>query len=198
MLEDRERIARDLHDRVIQQLFATGMALQATQRLTDDPAVTKRIAQAIDDLDATIREIRNTIFALHQPSVGLEAQLRALAKEMDSRLHCTTVLHAEGPIDTAVPETVADQLPAVVRELVTNACRHGGAQHLDVLVRVDANCTVRVADDGTGIADFDVAVQQGGRGLVNLLHRAEALGGRFGTVADGARGSVVEWTVPLD
>jgi len=197
VLEDRERIARDLHDRVIQQLFATGMSLQATQRMVEDETVGQRLDQAIDDLDATIREIRNTIFALQHPRLGIEAQVGALVGEIDQRLGTRTTIHWEGPVETALPSVIAEHIPAVVRELVTNASRHGGAKSIGVLVRVDSACTVRVSDDGTGLADLTAACASGGRGLTNLTHRAESSGGRLRllTAADGS--TVLEWSVPL-
>jgi len=197
VLEDRERIARDLHDRVIQQLFATGMSLQAAARLADDERLTGRLTQAIDDLDATIREIRSTIFALHQPTIGLEVRLATLVREIDQRLGGSTELTFEGPVDTAIPGPVAEQLPAIVRELITNARHHGGAAHVAVLVRVDSACTVRVADDGRGIGDLDAATAGGGRGLANLAHRAESIGGALRRVAPEAPGTTLEWSVPL-
>ena len=199
VLEDRERIARDLHDRVIQQLFATGMSLQAVERMADDDKITSRISQAVDDLDATIREIRTTIFALHRPIVGLEAQLVAVAAEIDERLGGRTTLHCEGPIDTALPTEIAEHLPAVLRELVTNARHHGCRDGCDVdaLVRVDSACTVRVADRGVGIADLDAAMSRGGHGLANLAHRAQTLDGTFRLLPANGDGAVMEWSVPI-
>lgn len=198
VLEDRERIARDLHDRIIQQLFATGMSLQATERMTDDDKVTSRISQAVDDLDATIREIRTTIFALHRPIVGLEARLVAVAGEIDERLGGHTNLHCEGPIDTALPADIAEHLPAVVRELLTNARQHGCVDgDIDALVRVDSACTVRVADRGTGMVDLDTAMGAGGNGLANLAHRARMLDGALRLLPSDGPGAVMEWSVPI-
>ncbi|MBK5289252.1 MAG: GAF domain-containing protein, partial [Acidimicrobiia bacterium] len=95
VLEDRERIARDLHDKVIQQLFATGMSLQGAERAVEDDALARRLAQAVDDLDNTIREIRNTIFALHAPTVGLHTELGAVVAELNDRLNAVVTLHVE-------------------------------------------------------------------------------------------------------
>jgi signal transduction histidine kinase len=197
VLEDRERIARDLHDRVIQQLFATGMSLQATEHMVDDDHVAHRIRQSVDDLDATIREIRNTIFALQHPDLGLETQLVALVGEIDARLGTRTRVHCEGAVNTGLSRQIAEHVPAVVRELVTNASRHGGATTIDVLVRVDGSCTVRVSDNGCGIDNFTSARASGGRGLANLAHRAESLHGHLRQLpaADGV--TALEWSVPI-
>lgn len=199
ILEDRERIARDLHDKVIQQLFATGMSLQSAERLATDDAVARRVSQAVDDLDATIREIRNTIFALHAPTIGLHAELTAVVADLNERLGSRAMLHTEGPIDRAVPPAVADHLTAVVREAITNAHRHGNATHIDVLVRADADCTVRTADDGSGIeGDPEALVASEGHGLANLAERARRLGGRCTVARNPDGGTILEWRVPLD
>ncbi len=198
VLEDRERIARDLHDKVIQQLFATGMSLQASERMTADDELGRRLNQAIEDLDVTIREIRNTIFALHQPTMGLSTRVGSVAAEIDERLGLLTTVHFEGPVDHSVPPAIEDDILAVVRESLTNARRHGRANRAEVLLRVDADCTIRVADDGTGIADLDAALAAGGYGLANLRARASSRGGTFSLVPGPERGAVAEWRVPLD
>lgn len=205
VLEDRERIARDLHDKVIQQLFATGMSLQSAAHVVDDDGLARRLTQAVDDLDATIREIRNTIFALHTPTIGLHAELLTVVTELDERLGVSTRLHVEGPIDHAIPTTVAEHVTAVVREAVSNAARHGAASQIDVLVRADADCVVRVADDGTGFATEigpsagpDTPATVSGNGLVNLHHRARSLGGSLVISSRDNGGTLLEWIVPLE
>lgn len=198
VLEDRERIARDLHDKVIQQLFATGMSLQAAERSVADDAVARRLNQAIDDLDATIREIRNTIFALHAPSVGLHSDLIAVVAELNDRLGIAATLQVEGPIDQAIPPTIALQLIPVVREAVTNAQRHGNAKTVEVMVRADADCTVRVLDDGRSLNEPSPDADASGDGLVNVARRAKDLGGVFTLSSRADGGMVFEWRVPLD
>lgn len=199
LLEDRERIARDLHDKVIQQLFATGMSLQAAERTVDDDAVARRLNQAVDDLDTTIREIRNTIFALHAPTVGLHSDLAAVIAELNDRLGIVATLHVEGPIDQAIPPPIARQLIPVVREAVTNAHRHGHALTVEVMVRADADCTVCVVNDGRALDEpaADPAAG-GGDGLVNLTQRAEELGGILTLDSRPDGGMIFEWRVPLD
>ena len=199
VLEDRERIARDLHDKVIQQLFATGMSLQAAVRSVADDAVARRLNQAVDDLDTTIREIRNTIFELHAPTVGLHSDLIAVVAELNDRLGIAATLHVEGPIDQAIPPTIALQLIPVVREAVTNAQRHGHAKTVEVMVRADSDCTVRVVDDGRALdAPTADTPDGGGDGLVNLARRAEDLGGRLTLHSRATGGMIFEWRVPLD
>ncbi len=198
VLEDRERIARDLHDKVIQQLFATGMSLQAAERAVDDDFVARRLNQAVDDLDTTIREIRNTIFALHAPTIGLHSDLIAVVDELNDRLGIAATLYVEGPIDQAIPPTIALQLIPVVREAVTNAHRHGDAKTVEVMVRADADCTVRVIDDGRELAEPSSDADASGDGLVNLMQRANELGGTLTLAPRADGGMIFEWCVPLD
>jgi signal transduction histidine kinase len=195
VLEDRERIARDLHDTVIQQLFATGMSLQVAERAATDTVQRSRLTRSIEDLDATIRQIRATIFALHEPGITVQSQLATVAAELETRLGLTTSIELEGPVNAAVPPHIASHLPAVLRELVTNACKHGGAGHVVVLVRVDQDCTLRVANDGRPLPDPTVLDQAEGLGIENLRRRAESLGGTFAFNTDG--GVTAEWRVPL-
>lgn len=201
MLEDHDRIARDLHDLAIQRLFATGMTLQSAQRLVEHPEASERLARAIGDLDATIKIIRSTIFGLRDheaPGVTPKLRLRAVqAVEEGARtLGFAPALRMEGLIDTDVPPETADEALAVIGEALTNVARHAQAGHAEVsLSAVEGVLTVRVTDDGVGVA-------QGGRrsGLRNLAERAERLGGELSVSAHGptGRGTRLEWRVPLD
>jgi signal transduction histidine kinase len=197
-LEDRERIARDLHDTVIQRLFAVGLGLQATMRLVSDPAVTDRLTAAVDDLDRTVRDVRAAIFELHTsrlPGSSVRQQLIELVAEAARSLGFDPIVRFDGPIDTAVGESLADELFAVVREALTNVAKHARATTTEVSVGVhDSRLTVRVVDDGVGY----VAEQRQGHGIANLRTRATRLGGAY-TIAAGAdgRGTTVEWDVPL-
>jgi signal transduction histidine kinase len=194
VVEDRDRIARDLHDRVIQRLFATGMSLQATARFTDEPGVTARVQQSVEEIDETIREIRNTIFALGSSSRrGVRIDILSVADDARRALGFVPRVHLEGPVETMVPDELAEHLLAVLREALSNVARHAAASRVDVVVRAGADLTLRVVDDGQGFAPGE-----GGRGLPNMEQRARALGGKLSVNSDaGDVGTVVEWRVPL-
>ena len=193
VLEDRERIARDLHDRVIQRLFATGMALQAAGRITEKPEVGARLQETVDEIDETIREIRNTIFGLTTPTRrGLRVDILSAADEAREGLGFAPQVHLEGPVETIVPDNVAEQLLAVVREALSNVARHAEASKVDVVVTAGADLTLRVVDDGRGYKPTHV-----GRGIGNMEGRARELGGKFTVDAGNHGGTIVEWRVPL-
>src|SRR5205085_2582891 len=127
---DRERIARDLHDTVIQRLFATGMSLQGLARLTKDTEVADRIQSAVDDLDETIRDIRGAIFALQAHERGeqsLRVLVLALASEAIPTLGFEPKVHLDGPVDSAIGPELSEQLLAVLRELLSNVVKHAHA-----------------------------------------------------------------------
>jgi signal transduction histidine kinase len=195
VIEDRERIARDLHDKVIQRLFATGMALQTTARIAARPDVAARIVQSVDELDETIREIRNTIFALQQPSRrGLRVDILATVSEAVETLGFEPHVHLEGPVDSVVPDSVAEELLATLHEALSNVARHADAARVDVVVSVGADVTLRVVDDGSGI---DPRAPSNGHGLANMAARAKELGGSFRVEPRASGGTVVEWRAPL-
>ncbi|WP_229401410.1 sensor histidine kinase [Micromonospora okii] len=193
VLEDRERIARDLHDVVIQRLFATGLQLQSGA-MNARPEVAKRINAAVDDLDATIRDIRRTIFELRTPmSAALRTEIREAVEVATGLLGFRPSLELTGPIDSAVPEPVRPDLTAVLREALSNAVRHAEASRVAVAVRVDGGwVTVTVTDDGRGC---DPAAARGG--LVNLRERAERHAGDFEVRPASPRGTELRWSVPL-
>ncbi|HEX6312773.1 MAG TPA: GAF domain-containing protein [Acidimicrobiia bacterium] len=194
VVEDRDRIARDLHDRVIQRLFATGMSLQATARFTNEPDVTARVQQSVEEIDETIREIRNTIFALGSTSRrGIRLDILSVADDARRALGFVPTVHLEGPVETMVPDELAEELLAVLREALSNVARHAKASRVDVVVAAGADLVLRVVDDGGGFARGE-----GGRGLRNMEDRARALGGKFSINTDtGDVGTVLEWRVPL-
>ncbi|MEU6371436.1 GAF domain-containing protein, partial [Streptomyces sp. NPDC046931] len=200
LLQDRDRIARDLHDLAIQRLFAAGMTLQSTQRFVDHPEAAERLSRTVDDLDETIKIIRSTIFGLRthggraKEQTGLRARMSATVTASAASLGFTPALRIEGLVDTDVPDDVADQVIAVLGEALSNAARHSGADHVDVHLRLAAGAlTLTVADDGRG-------VPRGARrsGLRNLEERAVALGG---TLTVGERheggGTRLVWDVPI-
>ena len=199
LVEDRERIAADLHDTVIQRLFATGLGLQGAVRRIDDPAAADRVRDAVDELDETIRQIRSTIFGLERPGAAgrsLRGEILALATEAAASLGFEPQVRFEGLIDRGVGDAIGIQLLAVLREALSNVIRHAGASRVTVAVKVtDDELEAKVIDDGVGAGPGE---RPGGKGLANLRHRAEALQGSLdvGAGADGT-GTIVRWQVPL-
>lgn len=199
--EDRDRIARDLHDLVIQRLYATGMSLQGTMPMISRPEVAARVSHAVDDMDQTIKEIRGAIFALQARDTGSPADPRAdivhLVEEMTATLGFTPSLRLGAGLRTLNSEELTEQVLAVLREALSNMARHAGASRADVTVDVDQDgiLSVLVTDDGTGIP------AEGRRsGLRNLADRAARLGGelRLGPADSAARrpGTRLEWRAP--
>ncbi|MEV8394010.1 MULTISPECIES: sensor histidine kinase [unclassified Streptomyces] len=205
LLEDRDRIARDLHDLAIQRLFATGMTLQSTLRFVDHPAARERLLRAVDDLDETIKIIRSTIFGLRAHDTGrtrqgLRVRATAVVEQAVRALGFTPSLRMEGLIDTDVPSAVADHVVAVLGEALSNVARHARATGAEVsLVVRDHRLTLAVSDNGIGIAPDCPR-----SGLDNLAGRAETLGGRMTVEAGGHQGGTgragtrLVWTVPVD
>jgi signal transduction histidine kinase len=194
VLEDRERIARDLHDVVIQRLFATGMQLQSTVPHTTRPEVANRINAAVDDLDATIRDIRRSIFELRTPAgITLRSQLQDTVEASAAALGFRPTLETSGPVDSSVPDDIVPEVLAVLREALANVARHAGASSVRVSVRAaDGTVIVCVEDDGSGT---DPAHARGG--LANLQDRARDLGGTFAIGPGAAGGTLLDWRVPL-
>ncbi len=197
--EDRDRIARDLHDLVIQRLFATGMMLQGVTRITDvpDPAL-ERVSRAVDELDETIKEIRQTIFALHEPfdsgSNSVRGMVLAEVAQSATLLGFTPAVRFAGPVDSVVTHVLADNIAAVLRESLTNAAKHAQASRVDVLLETaDGMLTLTVTDDGVGISS-------GSRrsGLANIVARAENLGGHCSVEKVATTGGTrVHWAIRL-
>jgi len=198
VLDDRERIGRDLHDRVVQRLFALGMGLQATKRLPELDLVRERVDRAIDDVDATINEIRTTIFELGDSSIGggLRQGVLALADELAPSLGARPEVSFVGAVDNTVTQQMADHLLAVVRESLTNAAKHAQAARFIVTLSVADDLVLEVMDDGVGI-DLAVTEESPGLGLANLRNRAEKLGGTLEIRAADGGGTKVTWRVPL-
>jgi signal transduction histidine kinase len=192
VLSDRERIARDLHDVVIQRLFATGLQLQTVAGLALKPEVAARVNQTVEALDSTIRDIRSAIFELRAPTgESLRAELRAMVDSVAESLGFRATLRLDGPIDYAVPGEVRADLLAVVREALSNVVRHAQATKVDIVVHAQGNrLTVQVGDDGQGGACES-------SGLANLRHRAEHHGGELVLASESGSGTQLTWTVPL-
>jgi signal transduction histidine kinase len=196
LFEDRDRIARDLHDLVIQRLFATGMSLQGSTGLIADPQAASRVRQAVDALDETIRDIRSAIFTLQSRSedgaAGVRTAVLAIAAEMTGPLGFAPAVRVDERLDTVVPGDVADHLLAALREGLSNVARHAGASKVFVTVMAGPDLVLTVRDNGRGIR---ATTRRSGLG--NLGKRASNLGGglRVGAAADG--GTELEWRVPL-
>jgi signal transduction histidine kinase len=194
LLSDRERIARDLHDIVIQRLFATGLQLQGVAAMAGDGAVTERLDKSVAELDDTIKAIRGTIFELQdRRGDSLRAAIRKLVKEYVPVLGFTPVVRTSGPIDTVVPPALGSQLVAVLREAVSNVARHALADSAEVDVVVGSDLLeLRVADDGVGLP-----AEVSESGLRNARRRAGDLGGTLEVAPVGERGTLLVWRVPL-
>jgi signal transduction histidine kinase len=198
LLDERERIARDLHDDVIQRLFATGLSLQAAVQLVKEPAAADRIMRAIDDLDTSIRHVRSTIFQLHQrwsATRSLRGEIVGICDESSKALGFTPSCDITGPIDSAVGEPTRGHVLLCLRESLSNVARHARATTTEVAVRVDAGrLTLTVADDGVGYVPRDGRQKSG---LDNMLVRAGSLGGHFSIARRPEGGTLTTWDVPL-
>ncbi|ACU39906.1 GAF sensor signal transduction histidine kinase [Actinosynnema mirum DSM 43827] len=199
VLEDRDRIARDLHDLVVQRLFGLGLGLQGLNGLIEQPVVAERLGEFVSEVDQTIREIRRTIFSLQEPSgvSSLRSQVLAAVQESVRMLGFEPELVVEGAIDSLVPDEIRPDLLATLREALANAARHSGARRVGVRLSVDGAATaVRlvVSDDGAGLPGV-----QGRRigGLVNMRARAERWDGVCEVESEEGKGVVIRWSVPL-
>jgi two-component system, NarL family, sensor histidine kinase DevS len=198
---DRDRIARDLHDLVIQRLYATGMSLEGTMPMATRPEIASRISNAVDAMDVTIKDIRTTIFALHSRGTSRSPDLRAaiveLVEEMTPALGFDPSLRMGPGLGGQISQEVAEQALAALREALSNVARHAAASHADITADIDPDgfLSIRVTDNGTGIPP------DGRRsGLRNLAGRAEKLGGELRLEAADAStaspGTRLEWRVP--
>jgi len=197
LYEDRDRIARDLHDLVIQRLFASGMALESLARLLDNEEAVTRVRGVVDELDTTIREIRSAIYALQTPSRAsagnLRGQLLEAADFAAAGLGFAPSMRFEGPVDVMVPTGQTPDLVAVLTEGLSNVARHAKAEHVEVVVTVDSHqVSLRIRDDGIGLP------AKGRRsGLANLAERAARAEGSFTAAALADGGTELCWQAPL-
>ncbi len=196
--QDRDRIARDRHDLVVQRVFATGMSLQATTRMPGVPGpVVERLDRAVDELNETIREIRQTIFELQSAeSAGIGTRSRVLREvaQATALLGFQPTIRFLGPVDTLVVDAVADHVVAAVREGLSNAARHSRATAVEVTVEVgQGEVRLAVVDDGQGL---DPGVRRRS-GLKNIRARAAALGGQASVINDPRQGTRLEFRAPL-
>ncbi|SRX81664.1 GAF domain-containing sensor histidine kinase [Mycolicibacterium parafortuitum] len=193
ILTDRDRIARDLHDHVIQRLFAVGLSLQGTIARARSGEVQQRLSDCVDDLQEVIQEIRTSIFDLHGGSAGVTR----LRQRLDEAVNAfpgsgvRTSVQYVGPL-SVVDATLADHAEAVVREAISNVVRHAGAGAVTVTVTVDDDLSIEVTDNGSGMP-ADVT----GSGLVNLARRADEVGGSFSVRSADGGGTTLSWRAPL-
>jgi signal transduction histidine kinase len=196
LLEERGRIARDLHDHVIQQLFGTGLELQSIAGSTSDESVKERIVQSVAQLDASISQIRTVIFALtvstENTSAGVRHAIIDLANELAPALGGTPAVSFSGPVDLVVTDALAEDVLAVSREAMTNVVRHASATHASIDLTVsDGRIRLTVTDNGTGMSKSERR-----SGLANLEQRAQLREGTF-SIASSKKGTTLQWSVPL-
>lgn len=195
LIADRERIAHDLHDHVIQRLFAAGMDLQGTIARSRSVEINHRLNRTVDDLQATIEEIRTTIFSLQsrtEAAGGFRRQVQNGIAELTDDRDIKTTVRMSGPL-TVVSDELAEHATAVVIEAVSNAVRHSGAEHLTVEIDVADELTIDITDDGCGI---DPANQRRS-GLANFEHRAHLVGGSCDISGVAGGGTHVRWVATL-
>ena len=195
LLDDQERIARDLHDTVIQQLFATGMSLQAIAKRMSQPVLAERVLQAVTTLDNTIHDIRATVFALASPAderPTIRTSVLAEVAQFSEPDDVSVRVSFHGPVDTAVGPAVGPHVMATLREALSNVARHAEATHVDVCLEAGSDIVLLVSDDGVGIPHD----QTRRSGLRNLAERAQSLGGRM-EISTPDRGTVLTWRIPI-
>jgi signal transduction histidine kinase len=199
LVEDRERIARDLHDTVIQRLFATGLSLQRTAKLvrSDPDDAVARVETAVDDLDLTVKHIRSSIFKLEASRVstggGLRDRMHTLGRQAAGALGFEPRFLFDGLVDAGLGDELAAELLATLREALSNVARHAQAASVDVELTVGGEVELRVTDDGVGLAS---PVSLRGHGLKNMEARAVSRGGAFALRSGLPHGTVLEWRVP--
>jgi signal transduction histidine kinase len=199
VFEDRDRIARDLHDLVIQRLFATGLGLEGIGRLVTNSTAAERITGFVQDLDRTIRDIRNTIFSLQEPALAqgsLRSELLRTALDAAGTLGFEPRIGFDGPLDSAVPDQVRSDVVGTLHEALSNVARHASATRVAVEISVDRagrRLTLVVDDNGIGIP----AVLQRRSGLANIEERAARWRGTSSARSGPAGGTRLEWTVTL-
>ncbi|HEY3610632.1 MAG TPA: GAF domain-containing protein, partial [Pseudonocardiaceae bacterium] len=194
LLADRDRIARDLHDHVIQRLFAIGLAMQGTHRHAKSPVVATRLGEHIDQMHEVIQEIRTAIFDLHAgpgEGQGLRAALQAIIAELTGDTAVRTTVRMSGPLNVVSAE-LAEHAEAVLREALSNAVRHGRPDEIVITVSVDDELVVAVTDDGVGIPETVAR-----SGLHNLATRAEQAGGACAVERLPSGGTRLVWSAPV-
>jgi signal transduction histidine kinase len=194
LADERDRIARDLHDHVIQSLFAIGLGMQSVVG-SSNGLVAARLSSHVDAIDVTIRQIRQTIFQLSSPpsaaTYSLKSRLNSLVRETLDGEGIDSSLDFTGPIDTLVEQELSDEITAVLREALSNVVRHANASRVDISVSVGADVRIVVTDNGRGLSEGTHR-----SGLHNLEERARLRGGTFAVVGRAPSGTSLDWTVP--
>jgi signal transduction histidine kinase len=195
VFEDRDRIARDLHDLVIQRLYASGMKLQGTMPMIDRPAAEERVSSVVDDLDVTIKDIRKAIFSLQargKAAPVLRDKVMDVIEEMTEPMGMTSSLRLTGHLDDGVPRDIGEDMLHALREALSNAARHGKATSSEVNIGAGSELCLLVRDNGSGITDTSRR-----SGLANLAQRAEHYGGTLKVGPAEGGGTELHWRVPL-
>ncbi|MFG1798048.1 GAF domain-containing sensor histidine kinase, partial [Nocardia sp. NPDC049149] len=196
VLSDRDRIARDLHDHVIQRLFAVGLSLQSTAQRARTPEVKTRLTETIQDIQSIVQEIRHSIFDLHSSTAAdaptLRKKLHAVIAEMTADTGLRTTIRLAGPVSVLGPP-LSEDVEAVLREAVSNVVRHASATTVSINLTVRDDVTIEITDDGTGVPT-DLSRMSG---LANLAARAEQSGGSFKIEHGAEQGTVLRWSAPL-
>ncbi len=196
--EDRDRVARDLHDTVIQRIFAVTLSLQSMAGAAEAAGLADRLKEAVSNLDATIRQVRSTIYELGSSDIeqGVRATLLALVRDLNGVVGFEVSTAIDGPVDAAISEEIAEHLLATVREALTNVGRHADASEASVHLTVSGGlCTLQVCDNGRGLGTSETG--EGGLGLVNLRRRAEKLHGQLVVENLDTGGTSLTWRVPI-
>ena len=197
IVDERDRLARDLHDTVIQRLFAVGLTLQSIAGTVTGPGEADRLRQTISDIDDTIRQVRTTIFelGLDNTSRGPRASVLELVHELTPVVGFEVNTSINGPVDAALSNEIVEHLLATLREALTNIGRHARASRASVVLSVDSHtCRLQVLDNGHGIQG---AGGEGSHGLVNMRRRAEKLNGSFEVETPDDGGTLLIWQVPV-
>ena len=198
VIQDRDRTARDLHDNVVQHLYAIGITLESMVREAETSAMAERLALLVSDVGASIRQIRSSIYELGstEENPGVRSNILSLVRSLDPMFSFSVSVTFDGPVDTVISQSIADQLLATIREAVTNIGRHAQATKASVTLSAhDGTCRLRVSDNGIGM-NVDGSARTG-LGLVNLRHRAESLHGAMAIECPETGGTVLEWSVPF-
>ena len=195
LLEDRDRIARDLHDHVVQGLFAAGLTIQSVAARSD-PSLARQLGRSVEDINGTIRQIRTSIFELTRADtteIGLRSAVLAVIRQVTPLLGFEPTVRFSGPVDTLVPGAVLHEIEAVVREAVTNTAKHARATRLIVQVTADSrSLSVAISDNGIGIGQPERL-----SGLRNLQRRAAKLGGTLNLTKGEPTGTEILWSIPM-